>query len=821
MLIGVLSLISIFAASVTAVVLLGKRNIFESVAVGISFLLCLHVFVSYALFTIDKYNILRTVSTMFVISALALAATMLFKKGRKFICDTSVRNALIPIIICVFLVPFVSVKNGYYGMGQDEGGYQTQAFFYMNGETKAVHDFGVYYGMSEEDKDSFKISLDNTNGMDSIQEGYGDPNYSEATTTAQRYIHGIPSFSALMATWGSIFGADNIQGVQTLVYVLIIFLTYFVTVRLGFNKIYSTLTCFAVGFSPAVIWVMKSALTEGFMGLLIILFLWLLINEDKTANVLSIVPVAVYAMYHVSIYTIIPLFIGVYAFRYISTAEKKYIGLMYAMPAGQVLSFFTMSRIQPIYTRNNYMRIFVINRAGHGVEDLDGQVILVAMIYMLMITLFTIFTGKFMKNEDRLGTLRKNKVFLWGLRLMIALPVAKVFYNVISCKPADIKEFASLFIKTTFYHYAIAGGLILFIAALILVIVKPGEMIRDANTASLSVMFFYLVLVYSAFLNKIAYPLMYYTRYLVPFMSIVAIFTMSVLNQRKKIKAFITIPVFVVCMSIFVPTNISLMSSRDDTKVPWEVFDSVTEMIDDNDAVIVAENTRLVMWMGIESRTNADVYPQNKDIIEQASEVWDGHDEVYIIKRYPLYERDTDFELVYMNTYDYQDECTWDPFFLTLYPTNFASRDETIYVYRMERGDRREYPVIDFYDSYSGLAGPEISYAWTGTETVELNCDLKDRDYNMTVDLMPGIPFGATEEGCINIDIYINDEFVDTVTLAPGVNEDGFTVFIDDELFDEGDNIIRFESNLWDASMVNPADTRHLGYAIENIIFEG
>ena len=821
MLIGVLALISIFAASVTAIVLLGKRNIFESVAVGISFLLCLHVFVSYALFAIDKYNILRTVSTMFVISALALAATLLFKKGRKFICDTSVRNALIPIVVCVFLVPFVSVKNGYYGMGQDEGGYQTQAFFYMSGDTKAVHDFPYYYNLSEEDKDTFKISIDNTNGMDSIQEGYKDPNYYDDVSTSQRYIHGIPSFSALMATWGSIFGAENIQGVQTLIYVLIIFLTYFATARMGFSKVYSALCCIAVGFSPAIIWVMKSALTEGFMGLLIILFLWLLVSDNKAANVLSIVPVAIYAMYHVSFYTIVPLFIGVYAFRYIATAEKKYIGLMYAMPVGQVVSFFTMCMIQPVYTRNNYMRIFVINGGEHTVADLDGQVILVALIYMLIITLFTIFIGKFMRKEDRLSALRENKIFCWVLRLMIALPIAKVFYNVLSTKPADAKEFFAIFQKTTWYHYAIAAGLILFVAALILALIKPGEMIRDNNAATLSIMFFYLVLVYSSFLNKFAYPLMYYTRYLVPFISIAAIFTMSSLNLRKKIKAYITVPVFALCMCIFVPTNLSLMSGRDDTKLPWEVYNSIVELVDDNDAVIVAENTRLVMWMGIESRTNADVYPQCKDLLEQASEVWDGHDEIYIIKRYPLYERDTDFELVYMNTYDFQDECTWNPNVFTLYPTDFSSREETIYVYRMERGDHREYPVIDFYDSYTGLAGPEISFAWTGSEVVELNCDLKDRDYNMTVDLMPGIPFGAAEDGCINIDVYINDEFIETVTLAPGVNEDGFTVFIDDALFDEGDNVIRFESNLWSASVNNPADNRELGFAIENVIFEG
>ncbi len=820
MLVGVLALISVFAASVTAVVILGKRNIFESVAAGVSFLLCLHVLISYVLFIADCFTVLRTVSTMFIISALTMVVALLIKKGNKFVCDTSIKNALIPIIVCVFLVPFVSVKNGYYGMGQDEGGYQTQAFFFMNGDTKAVHDFPVYYELSEEDKEEFEIRIDNTNGMDSLDEGYKDPRYSENTSPSERYIHGIPSFSALMATWGSIFGADQIQGVQTLIYVLLIFLTYFVTVRMGFSKVYSTLACFAVGFSPAVIWVMKSALTEGFMGLLIIFFLWLLVNDNKWTNILSIVPVAVYAMYHVSFFTIVPVFIGVYAFRYIVTAERKYIGLMFSMPALQVMSFFTMCLIQPIYTRNNYMRIFVINRGGHSVEDLDGQVILVALIYMLVISLFTIFSGKLLRREDRLETLRNSRIFLWVLRLMVLLPIAKAAYNVIAARPSGVKEICMAILKTSFYHYAIAGGIILFIAAVVLILVKPGEMIRDNNSASLSIMFFYLVLVYSSFLNTTVYPLMYFARYIVPFIGIAVIFVMYVLGLKKQIKSYITIPVFALCMCIFVPTNVSLISSRDDTKMPWEVLNSITELIDDNDAVIVAENTRLVTWMGIEARTDADVYPQYKDLLLEASEIWDGHDEIYIVKRYPMYETDSGFELVYMNTYDYQDECAWDPNVFTLYPTNFSSREETIYVYRMDRVDHREYPLPEFYDNYEGLTGYEDGYSWT-SETLILNCHLEDRDYNMSVDLMPGIPFGAAPDGKIDVDVYINDELIDTVTLAPGINEEGFTLFIDDELFDEGANAVRFEMEPWDASIVNASDTRQLGFALRNITFEG
>ena len=244
-------------------------------------------------------------------------------------------------------------------------------------------------------------------------------------------------------------------------------------------------------------------------------------------------------------------------------------------------------------------------------------------------------------------------------------------------------------------------------------------------------------------------------------------------------------------------------------KVPYKSEDQTFNRIADHLYAAALAYDRLAKYF----------YPQYKDFEEMAVDLWNDHKDIYVIKRYPMYDTDTEFELVYMNTYDYEEDCTRDPFPVTLYPTDFSSREETIYVYRMAHTDLREYPISDFYDSYTGLAGYELTYAWTGSEVVELNCDLEDRDYTMTVDLMPGIPFGAAENGCISIDVYINDEFIDTVTLAPGVNEEGFTLQIDDEMFDEGDNVIRFESNLWDASINNPADPRQLGFAIENVTF--
>ena len=825
MITGSLALIALMCAMVTAVVLMGKRNILESCAVGASFMLCLYVLVSYFLLFIDSFSVISAVSGTFVISALTLSGVMIFRKGKKFACDTDLRKALIPILVSLMLVPFVSVKNEYYGMGQDQGGYQTQALLYLKGDTSKIHDFDEYYKLSEDDHDDFISRVDCTNGLDAVQDGYGDPSYSAAGSESMRYIHGIPSFSALMAGWASIFGISNMQGIQTMIYVLVIFLVYFTAKNLGLRRMTAALACFATGFAPAVIWLFKSAFTEPYMALLIILFMYLLTLDDhKVSCILSIVPVIVFGCYHVSVYTVLPLFLGVYAFRYIMSAHKYYIGLMGAIPVIQIVSFFTMKTIQPIYTQNNYKRLFILGWDGHEISDLPGQVILTAVIYAVLIGVFVIAINPLVKKSNRITILRQSKVFAWLLRAMIVLPILKVFYERSLAHWSGARAAAAGIMSSTLYHYALSGGIILFAIAIIAIVIRPGEMISDINTATLSVLFFYLVLVYSSVLNKGVTPLMYYSRYIVPFISITVLFVLLIAERTLKgKKAYAILPLFAVSMSIFIPTNIAMLEGRDDTRVTWDVLEDVSKIPGESDALIVADNSRMLLWMPMHAMTadGVDVYPQMHEFEDQARDLLDDHDSVYVVKRYPIYDTDTPFELVYTNTYPYQEDLNFDTFMLTLYPTAFGASDETIYVYRWTEGDTREYPISDFYDYYTGLAGYEGTYAWTGSEEVTLSCELLDRDYTMNVDLMNGIPYDAAGIDHIDINVSINGTYVDTVTVSQAQNGDGFSIVIDDELINEGDNTITFTSDLWSSSAVNPADGRMLGYAIENVTFEG
>ena len=82
---------------------------------------------------------------------------------------------------------------------------------------------------------------------------------------------------------------------------------------------------------------------------------------------LSVIPVAVFGCYHVSLYTMIPMFVMIYGGMYVFTRDRQYAVLMPVTILGYLASYFMMRQIQPFYTMNNYSPVFV---GGIGVNNI-------------------------------------------------------------------------------------------------------------------------------------------------------------------------------------------------------------------------------------------------------------------------------------------------------------------------------------------------------------------------------------------------------------------------------------------------------------------
>lgn len=806
MVIGFLLLMTLALFIYSASLLLRKRSLIESIVIGSSVFFACHVIMSYLFFLLDAYTPVNNALAVLGIGFLGTGIVILRKKSIKPEVTTDLKDFIIPLIIILILLPFTVVKNQYYGLGQDEGGYQTQAIMFMNNDTAKIHKFYEYYTIPEAYKSEFMADVNDLIGMDSAGDLQDRP---------ERYVHGIPTYAAILSSWGSVFGYKNMQGVMSVLYVLSVMMVYFCARNLRMDRLSRYLAMFVYGFVPAVIWVSKSALTEGVTALLILLFLYLVTNSKN--RLWSLLPVVAFGCFHMSFFSMLPMFIGVYGIFYFFSRDRRDILSMALIPPLGILSYLTMVEIQPTYTIENYMKLFR-KLLGHNVPDLDLAVIIVLLIYVILIVFF-IFILRFSKKPS-LEKVRDHKYFGHILRILIVLPILLVIYNFFSSGIPGKRELLDMAQSSSLWLFVAGAGILTSVVAAVMFMYKPGKIFESESSAALAIMFFYGVLIYSAVINKEITALYYNSRYLVPYMALAVLF---VIFMIKDVKKYIVLPAAAISLCIFIPVNINLLENYDDTMMEWNTIEDITSMISSEDRVIVMDSLERQMWIPVKQLTGASVYPVFVDnLYAEAEGMAAGYGNVYIISDRPIYEDDymRELSLVYHDTYKCvgDDHPTVCP--ITLYPWEFEEFEDEIYVYEYTHQDVKEYPILSSYKYYEGLTGYEHDYSWTGEDEVILNCTLYKDNYFMTVELNDLIPFDSIINGVIDVEIYANDNYVGTATISAYENRTDFVAYISSEFLEDGTNKISFKSNTWPASINNPEDDRQLGFAIKNIIFE-
>lgn len=788
----------------TASLLMEKRNVVEATTVGVAFSFVAHVIISYGYFLVDCYTPFNVAGTVLAFAAFGSACAILYRRRVIPVITADVREFIAPILIIALLIPFTIVKNQYFGLGQDEGGYQTQALMFMNEDTQREFVFDEYYTLDSNFQADFLEDVNDLIGMDS-------PN-TEAEAPV-RLVHGIPTYSALLAAWGSAFGFANMQGIMTVFYALCIMLVYLSARNLKLDKGLCALAAIMVGFSPAVIWVSKSALTEGFTALTLLLFIYII--TSKMNRIWALAPMVAFACFHMTFFVMTPMFIGVFGMIYFFTRDKKDMAILLSVPPISMISYVTMVVVQPTYTQNNYMKVFR-KLLGKNVPDLDLAIVIVELLYVIAIVVF-ITVLKFFRKQ-KLEKVRNNMIFGIVLRVLFLIPAALVIINLFKGGIPDSKrELLREGLETSLWQYMVAAGILVSIIAAIVFLIKPLKIFDEFGGAMIAIMFFYGVLINASVLNKSVPSFFYYTRYMVPYIAIAVLFVIYMLKDMPK---FAVVPAAVIGLLIFIPTNFNLLRFYDDTMVEWSTIQDVSELIGENDKVIVDNMVERQMWMPVKTMTKAKVYPLlTDDVLTEAVAL--GSDTYFITGR-PLYESDRirELTLVYHDTFTCVGDNHPSVNPITLYPTVFDMYDDEIYIYKFSERDHREYPIIDCYSDYEGMAGSEHDYAWTGSERVNLNCELNKRSYLMTVRLENIIPFDKIGKNAIDVKVYANDYLITTITLTRTRNFDNFVVLIAADYLNEGPNVITFESDLWEASLNNPSDDRMLGFAIKNTIFD-
>ncbi|MBQ9894453.1 MAG: hypothetical protein IJM38_03610 [Ruminococcus sp.] len=795
-----------------------NKNIIEEIVLGILMWLFSHVFVSMGLFVLDKYTVFRTAAGAAALDLLILAAVVFLRRPKPFrlkkliSCDLSLKPMLIPIIVSLVAVPFVSLKNEYFGMGQDEGVYQTQAIMFINGNTKKVKDFNEYYELDTNDqKGDFKATVfEHLRGYDIPSANF--PLKVEGTKGKRTagLMHGIPTYSAFLATWGTIFGMEDMQDIETIFYICLIFLVYFVCKNLKLKNWSSFCACAAAAFAPVVIWVAKSALTEIFLALLPLAFLYFMTDDQNPKQKwFSIIPIAVFGCYHVSIYTVLPLFVMVYAGMFVFTREKQYAILMPLTTAGYLASFYMMRHVQPVYTINNYSPVF-----KHGIKDsnISKYVTAAAIIATVILAIFAVvlllMTKKGFNPNKFIKKAAENKWFNILLKLMILMPVLyialKAFRRYSNWDQAN---------NLTLVGFAGNAGILLLPAGIIAGFIFTKSLAADHSRLVLFLMFFYCILVYSTFLRYEIQYYYYYSRYLAPFISVAVIFSVTVLDRFG---AKLLIPLTAVGLCYEAKYDHYLLNNVDDTRMEWSIIDDLCDHIAPTDCVVISSDYDYRLWLPIKNITGARVFPEINDDENQFKDLLVKYCRVlYIAKENP--DEDA-YATIYSNKLHHSEDDTQSTGKLVPMSNKFYLNDETIGLYSYGKYNLL-YTASENYSMFSGVSALETSFCWTNSEKTELECSLFPATYDLNINLANMLPLTEMGKDEVEVTVFLNGEKVGTDSITRENNGQPLHYEVPEELVNDSENILEITVPLWNASVINPDDSRDLGIPINSVQF--
>ncbi len=814
---AVLCILGFLFSCCAACVWLRKRTIAEAVVIGAVIFFFSYIFGSMALFVIDRFSLFRAAAAAFAIDVTTLGAAVFYRKPKPFSLknlvdiDFSMKDLIIPLVVCIVSLPFVSVKNEIFGMGQDEGVYQIQALNFMYNDNARQKDIEEYHLLEDaEDKANFEYMVKSLGGYDIQHKDYPETVYDYDVSPVSGIFHGIPTYTAMLAMWGEIFGAEDMVDIETIFYIMAIFLVYYVCRNLRLKSSSRICACILTALSPVVLWVAKSTLTEMFLAVILLAFMYIITDDERPKQKwLSIIPAAAFGCYHVSIYTMLPVFIMVYGGMYVFTREKQYAILTPAVTAGYLASFFMMKQVQPMYTMNNYSVVFY---GGINVHNITS-VVTAASVGLIIASCIFVFiisrTNKKFNQEDFSRKLSESRIFRIFAVMLIILPLAYIAFKTLS--KYDNWNDAS--------HVAILGfgmnaGLVFVCLGGLAALFSTKRFIENNSRLVLFVMFFYCVLVYSSFLRFEIQYYYYYSRYLAPFIPVAVIFAAISLDRWD---GRVIYPAAALSLLINMPYIRLQKDAKDDTRMEWSVLEDVTDFVDEDSCVVICRKYAPELWLPLRTITDTHVYPLDEKDQDQFIELRSRYDKVLCIsdKELPADE----FIVHYKNVVNHSEDDLNNTGKFVPMSLKYMEVQDDIYVYSYEKY-KLNYEAAEDYRYFSGFSAIEGDFCWTAQENTEIIGRLYPSDYTATVSFGTVIPFGSLDTEEISVTMYINGEAVGSADITPANNCTDITFDIPEELIEDGRNIIGFETDMWNTSDVNPNDNRIVGIPLSSVVFE-
>lgn len=606
----ILALIGFCAMGLAIAILYEKQDIIKTIVLTLTTFLLSYIIISGFLFWKNIFTINRTLIGVIIFSILVLATAYLFCR-RKPGYSLNYKDSIIPLIIFLIILPVSFQKFGFFGMGQDEGVYQTKAIALMNGYTDNT------FNLDELNQLNIDNVLDVPMYKNGIHEAYGFNIYNDTLDNTTGYqqgegtFHGIPTYPAVLALWGSVFGYQHMSGINTLFLMCAIFLIYYMCINLKLKKGIATSVTTIFAISPMILWVSKSTLTENVTILIMLFFMYLLTDSKHDAyKWLSFFPIAVYAFLHVSVYVMMPMFVIIYFVYYFMTAEKKFMLSSIFICAFYKLGYIMMMSVSQAYTEGNYEFMRKIGISGRHISLYTTVAVVVVVVLSLLLLVVPY-------RKNLVNKLAESKVFQfiigWGARITIVGCAYMGFRY--------IKHSIYSLTNATMYAYCAASAVIIIPLIIFAIIVRPKLMMKNIESALMGFLFFYCVILYAGVLSPCVIYYNYYSRYVTVYLAIVLIFGAMLLSnlaitkiRMDKIKVFVCVAITIFAAIIYGRYDIFMIVNQDESRMDWEVIESVTDMIGENDALIIDGDIKNQLLYTTKIMSGAKVFPIMNDL---------------------------------------------------------------------------------------------------------------------------------------------------------------------------------------------------------------
>lgn len=780
----------------------GRVSGVKAGVLGIANYFFFYILCSALLFWTDYYSLKKAiVGTAGALVLVAIAFAFCFRKKVSFFIRK--REVYAILLMCILILPLTMQKFGFFGMGQDQGVYQTKAIELINGNNQRIFDFWEYETLDEQEKEIYRQKVEQIGGLDGVDfRKPGLQNLVGVTDVAGIY-HGIPTFPAILAMFGKFFGLSHMQDCQTLFLFLMVMIVYYILENFRVKYWIRLLVMGILGISPEVIWVSKSALTEMFMAVIMATFVLMLTEKKEHLRFLSFLPVAVLSFYHVSVFTVMPLFVVLYWLLYYYDEKKiTYIGSCVISIVAYIVGFYFMVYISPTYTTNNYM---------NALSFLTNKTIVPAVLAVSVLALaVTIIYALLLRNKKVCGLVDiiwKHRALIYKLSVLAVLLFAFINFLVKDRALENIPNAGVIAI-------AVATGILLLPLCLGKIAVMKNGDIRNRNYLVIYVTFLYGILVYYGALRGYIKYFFYYGRYMVPYLFIaVVMFAVLFKNMKRRYMVIICLA----GMLSFVKPLYQLCTNMDDTRLDWMGLEKTLESVQGyNSAVLVAHDAIRAMAMPVAS-LGCDIYYATDDLEADAEKLLDRYEKIYYVT-FSTESVSTDYTVLLRENFvfsmDYQKKVDD----ISRYPLKYSEEDRTLTVYEYNR--RREtYAIAESGFWGTGFGSVERGFAWTNQSTAEVNCFIYPKDYTVTLDMGAKVPLTELGIETYDIAVSVNGEYVETLTVNRENNGGELQFSVTEDMLYDGWNKVTFESRLWSPTDYGSKDSRKMGFAFESMIF--